>query len=362
MTWDQISKIREIISGLIYYSGLYSILSMIFRKKGVYIVFYHHLSNRDEKFEKQIRYLRDRFEIISMKDARDILTGRNGIDKRGNGIDKKYLVITLDDGYRDNYTEGYEVFERYNIKPTIYLTANNIENQTYLWPDLIEKIVFSSRACDIELKLFNSRRRFKLTTTYQKSMLSRKLTEYLKKGDESFKRQFISYLSKALDVKVNKKYGLMLSWSEVGKLADIGADIGAHTLNHAILAREKCESARNEIYGSKALIEERTGKSAAYFAYPNGKKSDFNGFVKGEVSKHFETAVTTIPGVNVQGGDLYELKRFGMCCDMSPAHMKVKFLYADIMQSFSDLSSFINRVLKQRPGNNGNGRRHVWRL
>ncbi|MDX1389136.1 MAG: polysaccharide deacetylase family protein, partial [Acidobacteriota bacterium] len=70
--------------------------------------------------------------------------------------------------------------------------------------------------------------------------------------------------------------GLMLDWDEVREMAAQGISFGSHTATHPILSRLTRDEARAEIVESKRTIEEQLGIPVRSFAYPNGKRRDFN--------------------------------------------------------------------------------------
>ncbi|MBI2639102.1 polysaccharide deacetylase family protein [Candidatus Peregrinibacteria bacterium] len=62
-----------------------------------------------------------------------------------------------------------------------------------------------------------------------------------------------------------------LTWEQLQQLKDAGMEIGSHTLWHPYLTRSK--KAREEIFESKKILEEKFGTPIQVFAYPFG---DFN--------------------------------------------------------------------------------------
>ena len=89
--------------------------------------------------------------------------------------------------------------------------------------------------------------------------------------------------------------------------------VGAHTVTHPALGSLSTARLKEEICGSKSAIEDRTQTVVRHFSYPFGKQSDFGGHAKQVVkTAGFETAVTTISGVNGPEQDLLELKRFNL--------------------------------------------------
>jgi peptidoglycan/xylan/chitin deacetylase (PgdA/CDA1 family) len=73
-----------------------------------------------ENFERQMRYLKDKhYNVISLDElVRGIENGRQ--------FSRNTVVITMDDGYRDNFTYAYPVLKKYSFPATIFLIANNI--------------------------------------------------------------------------------------------------------------------------------------------------------------------------------------------------------------------------------------------
>lgn len=88
-------------------------------------------------------------------------------------------------------------------------------------------------------------------------------------------------------------------------------EIGAHTVNHPILALLNGTDARWEIEESKAQLEAITGHRVTSFAYPNGKPGKDYGpeHVSMVRAAGFEGAVTTMSGVTRHGTDRLQMPR-----------------------------------------------------
>ena len=90
-----------------------------------------------------------------------------------------------------------------------------------------------------------------------------------------------------------------MSWQELAVLAsDPLVTIGAHTVNHVMLAKVPERTARAEMDMSRALIEAALGVRPEHLAYPVGDRTSAGSRefrLAGELG--FKTAVTTRPGV-----------------------------------------------------------------
>ena len=109
------------------------ILKYLFEKE-VPILMYHRLiKNADEKkihtiyldineFEKQLKYLKDNSYItITFKD----LSKLSKEDRKK----KKYIILTFDDGYKDNYDLLFPLLKKYNMKAVIYMVSDEKYNR-----------------------------------------------------------------------------------------------------------------------------------------------------------------------------------------------------------------------------------------
>lgn len=78
-------------------------------------------------------YISKGYIFVSMKDVRQVILGKKKLKNR-------FVAITLDDGYRDNYEIAYPIFKKYNIPFCIYLLQCEINGDRIgNYPMLTEK-------------------------------------------------------------------------------------------------------------------------------------------------------------------------------------------------------------------------------
>jgi peptidoglycan/xylan/chitin deacetylase (PgdA/CDA1 family) len=121
----------------------------------------------------------------------------------------------------------------------------------------------------------------------------------LKNLSTTEKNLILDSLAKACNVGMlaGKSEHPMLSWDEVSHMASHGVSFGGHTVSHPNLSVIIKSEARNEIFTSKLVIEERTQKPVNVFAYPYGTKEDYNDNVVRLVEEAgFQYACTTNAG------------------------------------------------------------------
>ncbi len=116
----------------------------------------------------------------------------------------------------------------------------------------------------------------------------------------------------AMEFLVSDKVGTpgFLTWDQVREMDAQGFKAGAHTRHHVYLPDVSPDVVRDEIFGSKKIIEEHLGHRIDYFCYPSG---GFTEQVQGVVQEAgFKAAVTTNRGQDRLNRDLFAFKRIRM--------------------------------------------------
>ncbi len=110
------------------------------------------------------------------------------------------------------------------------------------------------------------------------------------------------------DVPLGEAPEPIMNVSQVREWLAAGHEIGSHTLTHPYLTQLSTEAARAEISDSRKKLEDVFGKSIEHFCYPYG---DWNQKVQELVREAgYQTACTTMPGVNTSADSPFVLKRF----------------------------------------------------
>jgi len=89
----------------------------------------------------------------------------------------------------------------------------------------------------------------------------------------------------------------VMSWEDLKEWADVGLEVGSHTVNHIPLNQATLERAKWEILESRHTLEMRLGCRVPHFAYPWGYyTNELDDWLQKEES--FSTVSTTIPRDN----------------------------------------------------------------
>ena len=137
-----------------------------------------------------------------------------------------------------------------------------------------------------------------------------------------------------------------LSWDEVRQIADLGFEVGSHSVTHSDFATLSVAHARRELAESRAVLEERLGRRVRWFAYPFGGRNNFPPeWLPLLEEAGYEGAVSAYGGLVVPGGPAPLLPRVPAPAFGSLAHLELHL--AGCLQWFygaKDRLGLLNRV------------------
>src|SRR3989338_654665 len=280
------SIIKSIFCNGVYYTGLLHVyIKWRFLKRKEYpavIINYHSfVQNLDniiethpsithliEDFKKEIRFLEQYFNIRSLDDIVDHLSANRKFTKPTIGL-------TIDDGYKDNYDLMFPVLKERNIPVTIFLSTAVIGTNLRNWYDRFANILQRTPAAELRMNGLFGCEKFRIRSMAQKRDVYNRVVKKLKNVDIEQRKNYLGQAEEQLGPPGEER-PLMLNWNEVRDMARSNITFGAHTHTHPILTKMPIEEAKEDIMWSKQIIEEKLGGSVRHFAYPNGRKTDFN--------------------------------------------------------------------------------------
>ena len=228
------------------------------------------------------------------------------------------IVVTIDDGYANNYDLGFPVLKRYNFPATLFLTTGFIDRTLFLWTDWLEFIAANASNINIKIELNKEAIPFNLGEPQTRNNAVKQLKSILKNMPMDKIKSFLCELQEMLKVKYDweriPEYLQPLTWEQIREMKKSGLiSFGGHTVSHAILSRCSKEQQNFEMVESKARIEKELNEECLILAYPNGKENDFTGeTIRLAQKANYKIAVTTNSGYeNSNEYDSYKLKRWG---------------------------------------------------
>ncbi len=289
----------------LYFSGGYLAMRPFVGGAGAILTLHHVRPPRPDRFqpnrllevtpsflEDVVRYLRrSQLDLVSLDEMHRRLTERD--------LRRRFVCITIDDGYRDTLHWAYPILKRNEVPFAVYIPTSFPDRLGELWWLALEAVI--ARNERIALLINGEERGFECRTAADKRHLFEELYGYLRSlATEEELRKVVRDLSARYQVDIaDFCEELCMTWDELAKLAaDPLVTIGAHTVNHVMLAKVPERSARSEMEMSRSVIEASLGVRPDHLSYPVGDKTsagprEFR--IAAELG--FKTAVTTRPGV-----------------------------------------------------------------
>ncbi|MEP6610062.1 MAG: polysaccharide deacetylase family protein [Burkholderiaceae bacterium] len=251
-------------------------------------------------FEQRMRWVQQHFNVMPLIDAVEALL-------RG-ALPARALAITFDDGYADNQQIAAPVLSRLGLPATFFIATGYLDGGRMF----NDSVIAAVRDCErdtldlTELGLgIHSLQSVEHRRRAIGSLLPRIKT--LEPVPRAATAERICRLAQ-----IDPPDDLMMSSSQVAALARQGFGIGAHTVNHPILARLEIDVARAEIRQGRERLEAIVGSPVRLFAYPNGRPTEDYTPATTELVKElgFTAALTTAQGVAGRSTDPFQLPRF----------------------------------------------------
>jgi peptidoglycan/xylan/chitin deacetylase (PgdA/CDA1 family) len=183
---------------------------------------------------------------------------------------KPFVCFTLDDGYRDNWELAWQIFRRWRVPFTVFLTTDFVDGSLPMCWGLLEACISQND----EFVLSDGERSWCWPT-----QTSEEKWKAFADADELF-RCSTRVMAQQLTAYIRSRYGNSgfeearreaLDWDNVREMAaDPLVDIGAHSLSHPLLGQLDRDEASREIAGSKSRIEREIDRPVAHFAFPFG--------------------------------------------------------------------------------------------
>ena len=312
-------QLKPLIISSLYHLKFFDILRQ-FQKKRVIILMYHRFSQKPEPFkiqqsvfDNQIKFLRQKYNIISLKRYSEVLNGQR------DDLPDNPVIITIDDGYEDNYHYAYPVLKKYGVPATIFLTTDFITKKAWLWSNKLEYILKTTDRKSFPFPVNGQETLFKVAGFKEWHITQLSIFNYCCTIANTEKDITLDELACSLRVKVPEQVTspfLPLSWQQIREMYTGGVEFGSHTCSHPICSRLTPKALQHELIDSKMEIEENISAPVGAFCYPNGKPSDYSDEVITYVrNASYLIAVTTTSGFNNISTDAqapYSLKRISI--------------------------------------------------
>lgn len=229
------------------------------------ILILHSISKSLNSHQEGLTILPEKLKqiLIEFKSLDYHFIGINDVETYLN-TNKKFIVITLDDGYKDNYHAFYNVFKPLNIPITIYINDAFIEQQNYpWWITLSEAYANNKTECIRILETFN------IQVSDNNSYYD------IRNQVIQFNLLELNKLQIQLKGLTKQKPNLFLTKEDINNLLDEPlVTFGNHSSNHLNFNTLSNQEIYNEIYSTQQYFEKHFNSRLEHFSVPFGTKAE----------------------------------------------------------------------------------------
>jgi len=323
------------VACFLYITGLLHAIARIrLRRKAVVLMYHRVLSDEEyltcfsmngivvttKTFAKQMKYLARNFHIVSPEDFLKHMQEKMPFAS-------KTCLVTFDDGWKDNFKNALPTLKENKVPALVFLATGFIDTRNYFWQTRLIRSLYSLR----EYLAQNPDQQ----PDRLPAMKIDEISSIVHSSDEEFrekvlafaasqKKENISLIEERIallnkDIQSEGEEGLghedFLDWQEIMEMKKEGIWFGSHGISHRILPTLEEKEVEKEVSRSKEFIENKLGKDAWAFSYPNGNCS--KAAVNAVQKSGYKLAFTTESGPVTSRDDPYRIKRRNIFEDMT---------------------------------------------
>ena len=243
-------------------------------QKNIAVLMYHRIIDSDynfwklnvspQVFERHIKYISENYKVLKL-------------DEEWNDIvkpDQKYVVITFDDGYVDNYRFALPILEKYHIPATIFVSTELIDTNEMYWWDELEKIfIIDAYIGEFEFDGVS----YQVIDLNDRKKVCFAIRNRIKDMEPAERKDSLRRLRSMFGLKQPRTSDLRcVNTQELVKMSESPyVTIGGHTKTHLSMnSTHPRELLREEIEESLDILERKIKKKIDVFAYPFGGTED----------------------------------------------------------------------------------------
>jgi peptidoglycan/xylan/chitin deacetylase (PgdA/CDA1 family) len=253
-----------------------------------------------KKFRALLDFIQEHFPVLPLYDAICRIS-------RGK-MDRGCACLTFDDGYPDWMDGVIPLLQARSVPATFFISAG----QFFGRPMWNERLAAALRKAEGNILDTSAYRLFPLPvgTPAARVKALRVLEHHFKYLPVVIRDRYLEALENQCGVGPGEVP--VMTVSQLRTISALGFDIGSHTMDHPILGLCDGGVAREEIAGTKEILEDMIRVPVRAFAYPNGRPDvDFNHqHVRMVRQAGYEYAVTTQWGVATVDTPSFQTPRF----------------------------------------------------
>ena len=327
---------RSTIQNVLARTGGMTLLERIPAWRGLVALNYHRIGSPNgslldwemwsataEDFERHVLTLKSHYDVIGLADLSAAL---GDLGRRSSGQAQRFVMITFDDGYRDNFEAALPILQSHGVPGVFFLTTGFLDRGGLAWWDEIAWMVRSSRLNGLSIGLPGLDQPLPFDQP-NRQLAIRQLLGLAYRLDGQQRDAFLIQLA---DVSGSGRapnevsQDLWMNWDMARQIRDAGMSLGAHTVSHPVLSRLTADAQNFEVCESRLRLETELRQPVTALSYPVGRRDCFNADTRTALSQNgFDWAFSFYGGYSDGSKvDRFDIPRVGVERDMSPTQVR----------------------------------------
>lgn len=282
-----ISK-RDALARLLDLSGGGRLLRSVRSWNGLLVLNYHRIGEPGDSpfdhdlwsasaadFDQQVAFVAKNFDVIRLDELEQAIARPRG----------QSVMITFDDGYRDNYSVAFPILKSHGVSATFFIATGFIDRpQIPIWDEL----AWMTRTTSISELAANDWLAEPVGFA-DRSRAFLALLKVYRSAESCVIPEFLAFLADALSTgRCPESFAAdqWMTWDMLREMQLAGMTFGGHTVTHPILANSTADQQDWEVGECQRRLIDELGRPIETFSYPNGKPGDFDEFTRAALSRH----------------------------------------------------------------------------
>ena len=282
--------------------GIAGLLRVV--NKNPRVIFWHGVELVDENpslhispemFEEELHFLNRHYEIIPIEEYEARF--------RSHKFTGREVVLTFDDGYKNNLTIAAPILITLNLPFTVFISTAHMDSQHFFPTAIVRMIVLDSSLTELHLDSIGLE--VALRDAKQRRQICDSIIFTIKHSSVTLVNRICRELAGSVTAEEFGRLSVLhqadrpMTWDEVKQLhTDYACTVGSHCVDHFICNSWQSEQeVERQLVESKQLIEEKLHVPCDYLAYPNGvyPAGDVTGYARKMAEKAgYKLAFTTV--------------------------------------------------------------------
>ena len=238
-------------------------------------------------FERQLAALKRSYAVVRMAELAAGL--------RAETLSRDAVVLTLDDGYRDNHCHALPALEARGLPATFFVPTDFVGRPRPSTDARLACLIESTSRPAVRL----GGREIPLDSRESRHLAAHRILRRLNALDGAAREERLAELARELgvDERPAPDVDLPMDWRELRDLTRRGMTVGSHGVSHRRLAGLSAGELRRELEDSRRTLERRLEREVRFLAYPYGRPADVDRTVVRAAGRAgYEIGCTASPG------------------------------------------------------------------